>query len=447
MSLGSSANRKVVKVFLLVVCTVILLLYFAFDFYLKSVGNELLLSWVKSEAVSIQEGNLLTSTTKNQRVLLSSDYIKAVKLVKLEKDTVEDRIHFGNAFQISNIEFPMMTSEVVTVRSGFLHYRAFYQIPKRENMFLIFDVQSTLFSYAFLGLVTLFLLMMVILIVSIRAVEKNESLKREKILKQVINDFTSKDKISEIVNQEFPKLSAWWKNKQAQIETAEQLAIRSQNKALMSEIASRVGHDITATMSNIEIITGEMRGLSEKHANALASSIKKVKSIASDILNKTKIVIEDDRSTTSQNDEMSDLNQIILEIISQKNILFDHSVKIQFKSDSENIILKNVSTLDLERSISNIVNNAIEASGNLSEVFIAITSNDKSVEIQVQDSGCGISADNLQKIGVKGFTQGKTNGNGIGIYYAKQFIESLGGKFSIQSIVSQGTTVSMVLFN
>ena len=449
MSLVNQTNRKSVKMFLIVVSLAILLLYLVFDFYLKSVGHELLLSWAKSEAIAIQEGNLLTSTTKNQRVLLSSDYIKEVKLVKIENNMVADRAHFGDQFEIAQNDIPTVESEVTTQRVGFLHYRAFYRIPSRDNMYMIFDVHSKILSYAFLGLITLFLLMIGFLILSIRKVEKTESVRREEMLKQVINDFTSKDKISDLVIKEFPKLSVWWRNKQLQIDSAEQLAIKSQSKALLSEIASRVGHDIGGAMSNIEILTAEMNGLSEKHATALSSSINKVKAIAADIMHKTKVEIHEEKSASIfMSHEEVELNAVIREIKAKKSVLFENDIKFQFLSNNEKIILKNIDGLDLERSISNIVNNAIEASDNKnSEISILVKANDKSVEIKINDSGCGIDPDNLKKIGMKGFTQGKTNGNGIGIYYAKQFIESLGGVFSVQSAVGQGTTVSMVLFN
>jgi signal transduction histidine kinase len=285
------------------------------------------------------------------------------------------------------------------------------------------------------------------LIIAIRSVEKTEALKRESMLKQVINDFTSKDKISEMVIKEFPKLSAWWKNKQDQLESAEQVAVKSQSKVFLAEIASRVGHDIGGTMSNIEILTAEMNGLSEKHADALKTSINKVKAIASDIMDKTKLEMDEEKSGLRPNYQTADLNSVIQEIINQKNVLLENKDIIQFVSDSKNIFLKNINPLDLERSISNIVNNAIEASALDAKIQILVKSSDQSVEIQIKDSGFGIEPDNLKKIGMKGFTQGKINGNGIGLYYAKQFIEGLGGVFSVQSLLGQGTTVSMVIFN
>ena len=54
--------------------------YFIFDFYMDSLSRELMSNWVQSEAVNIEEGNLLTSITKSQRTLLASQFVKRVTL-------------------------------------------------------------------------------------------------------------------------------------------------------------------------------------------------------------------------------------------------------------------------------------------------------------------------------------------------------------------------------
>lgn len=51
----------------------------------------------------------------------------------------------------------------------------------------------------------------------------------------------------------------------------------------------------------------------------------------------------------------------------------------------------------------------------------------------------------MRKIGVRGFTYGKANGTGLGLFYAKRLIEDLGGKFNIESAVNKGTIISMSL--
>lgn len=102
-------------------------------------------------------------------------------------------------------------------------------------------------------------------------------------------------------------------------------------------------------------------------------------------------------------------------------------------------------SLEFERSVSNLINNAAEASPLGSKVIIAVNDADKILEILIKDFGKGISAENLKKIGTKGFSSEKENGTGIGVFYAKRFIEDLGGRLNIESSLGEGTKVSIFI--
>jgi hypothetical protein len=68
--------------------------------------------------------------------------------------------------------------------------------------------------------------------------------------------------------------------------------------------------------------------------------------------------------------------------------------------------------------------------------------------IQVIDDGQGIPTEILEKLGQRGISFGKdgsTSGSGIGIYHAKQIIESFHGNFIIKSELGKGTVVSIDL--
>lgn len=438
-------NKKPVKIFLVATLVSIALLYGLCDYYLKSVGRELMLNWVRTEASSIQEGNLLTSATKYQNFLLSSDYIRAVKLVRLDGESVQERLRFGKEFEVSLADIPKMSEEIILKRSGFLHHQAFYKIPNRDEMFVVFDVRSIVLNSVFSGVSLVLFLMLVLLVAIIRNVEEKDYMKREELFKQAITDFISNDKPSDVINSQIPTLTAWWKDKKEQVETAQQLAIQNQSKILLGEIASRVGHDIMGSVRNIEILTRRVSGLSNQQADALKESINKIKLISADISKQTKKSIQDEVVVGLEN--QVSLNQIISSVIEQKKIQYQERVNLSFDTDEKEVVLSQVNPVEFERSISNLVSNAIEASKDGSSVSIDLKSSQLGIEVKIKDNGLGISPDNLEKIGIKGFTVGKANGTGIGVFYAKQFIERMGGQFFIQSKLGEGTVVSLILTN
>jgi signal transduction histidine kinase len=95
---------------------------------------------------------------------------------------------------------------------------------------------------------------------------------------------------------------------------------------------------------------------------------------------------------------------------------------------------------ELERVLSNILNNAIEASHSKKQIDIYLNPNDAK-KLILADQGVGIPSHIISKLGTKGATFGKTHGTGLGLFHAKNCMESWGGTLHVQSIEQKGTTV------
>ena len=67
----------------------------------------------------------------------------------------------------------------------------------------------------------------------------------------------------------------------------------------------------------------------------------------------------------------------------------------------------------------------------------------KKIVLYLKDSGKGIPADVLHKIGQQGFTSGKQNGNGLGLFFAHSKIKEWGGALDISSNPELGTMVTV----
>ena len=71
------------------------LFYYLFDHYVESVGIETVTAWAKNEENSIIEGNLLSSVTKAQKMLLSSEVVKGVAIFDLTDLQQGPLVEFG----------------------------------------------------------------------------------------------------------------------------------------------------------------------------------------------------------------------------------------------------------------------------------------------------------------------------------------------------------------
>lgn len=92
----------------------------------------------------------------------------------------------------------------------------------------------------------------------------------------------------------------------------------------------------------------------------------------------------------------------------------------------------------------NILSNAIESMPNGGNVVITVKNQKPFVEIVFEDTGCGISKDNLDRVFNPFFTT-KYGAVGLGLTIVHQIIEGHNGIVRIKSREGQGTTVSLSL--
>jgi signal transduction histidine kinase len=92
-----------------------------------------------------------------------------------------------------------------------------------------------------------------------------------------------------------------------------------------------------------------------------------------------------------------------------------------------------------------LVGNALDATGPGGGLVVstrALAARD--VEIEVKDTGCGMSADDLERVFVP-FRTGKKHGLGIGLPLVRRTLERIGGAVRVESRLGVGTTVTIRL--
>jgi len=99
----------------------------------------------------------------------------------------------------------------------------------------------------------------------------------------------------------------------------------------------------------------------------------------------------------------------------------------------------------------NLIRNAIQAMKNGGELTISANAlnqnfqNDRSfVEIIIEDKGCGISPEDLEKVFDPFFTR-KSNGTGLGLSICKKIVTAHNGEIRLESVLGKGTTVRVFL--
>lgn len=123
--------------------------------------------------------------------------------------------------------------------------------------------------------------------------------------------------------------------------------------------------------------------------------------------------------------------------------LMNHKVNLNLIINSSKKVFCN--EYELKQSLLNLYMNALdsmeETGGTLS---IEIYNNEDMVNIDIIDTGVGISKENLDRLFKESFTT-KKKGTGLGLKIAKNTIEKFNGSLNLHSELGKGTKVSISL--
>ncbi|KXK50977.1 MAG: multi-sensor signal transduction histidine kinase [Chloroflexi bacterium OLB13] len=102
----------------------------------------------------------------------------------------------------------------------------------------------------------------------------------------------------------------------------------------------------------------------------------------------------------------------------------------------------------MQQVFSNLISNALKYSGKLTPVSVRVEVHGSKILVAVEDSGIGISSDELNQVFQPFFRGSETTGipgTGLGLTIVKQSVEAHGGTIRLDSVVGKGTTVTVEL--
>ncbi len=117
---------------------------------------------------------------------------------------------------------------------------------------------------------------------------------------------------------------------------------------------------------------------------------------------------------------------------------------------NSNLPIVHVDPAQVEQALLQIIDNAAKYSPAGSPIRIAAHASGRTVVLSVHDNGAGLTAEERRQVGGRFFRGPRhavtTSGSGLGLWIAKAFISSNGGRIEVESDgVDRGTTVSIYL--
>jgi signal transduction histidine kinase len=214
----------------------------------------------------------------------------------------------------------------------------------------------------------------------------------------------------------------------------------------ISKIASQVAHDIRSPVSALNIVAASLKDVPEEKREMIKTAATRISKIADTLLKKR---FEIDQPALLN--PAIDLKQSARTLVAEKKVEYEVFPKVDLRFDDQfgGSCLARVDVTDLDRCMSNLINNAVEAvNKDNGRINVSLSEEDKFVCVTIADNGKGIPEEALSRVGEIGFSFGKSgesSGYGLGVYQAKSVVEKSGGKIQFDSQVGVGTTVRMYL--
>ena len=221
----------------------------------------------------------------------------------------------------------------------------------------------------------------------------------------------------------------------------------SAGSVVIGNLATQIAHDIRSPLAALKVTSNAIHGIREADRAIIQAAIGRINDIAEDLLRTSREypqAPEPGRGSTfiHSTDVALIANETLAEI--QKRFIDRKDLELVSKiSTNLEKTEIDVSPIELRRVISNLIENAVEALVGAGVVSLDLKRERDFLKLAIQDTGVGITKENISRIGERGVSFGKALGNGLGLHYATQRMKAWQGELAIDSKVGKGTVVTL----
>lgn len=221
----------------------------------------------------------------------------------------------------------------------------------------------------------------------------------------------------------------------------------SKTDELRRDLMANVGHDLKTPLTMIKAyaeMTRDFENQSVKkrneNLNIIIEETDRLAVLVQDILDLSKM----QSKTTELNIEKFDLDEVIKNIIKRYYILIDNEGYEFIYKNKESIYI-NADKKRIEQVIYNLINNAVNYTGDDKKIYIDIVKQKKGLIVEIRDTGKGIDKEELKYIWNKYYHNEKKHkrnafGTGLGLSIVKNILESHNYKYGVKSEKGKGST-------
>jgi signal transduction histidine kinase len=233
-----------------------------------------------------------------------------------------------------------------------------------------------------------------------------------------------------------------------QIKEGQEQIIRAEKMTSLGQMAASMAHEINNPLSGVLMYT---KLLSKKLTGGVLDRDEALDFLAkmdAQLVRSSKIVrnLLDFARQTEPMLRLVDMNQVLEQVLS----LVGHQAQLQnvevVKEFSPSLPKVMADFDQLQQVFTNLTLNAIQAMADGGKLTLRTSAEDGQVKVDVEDTGCGIPKEHLNKLGTPFFTtKEKGKGVGLGVAVVYGIVERHKGKVTVESEVGKGTRFTVQL--
>lgn len=215
---------------------------------------------------------------------------------------------------------------------------------------------------------------------------------------------------------------------------------KSEKLAVVGQTAAAVAHEIrnplTAIKGFMQLFTAEEE-MNPAFLKIIMDELNRVEVIISEFLTMAK-----PHSEKMVIVQVKPLVQQVIQLLQSQALM--KNKELHFHSIDELTPEVQGDPNSLKQVFLNIIQNSLDALSDKGRIDVTVSSDESGVSVHVADNGCGIPEERLSKLG-EPFYSTKEKGTGLGLMTCFRIIENHNGRIHIDSIVGEGTNVSIWL--
>lgn len=215
---------------------------------------------------------------------------------------------------------------------------------------------------------------------------------------------------------------------------------------LRRDLIANISHDLRTPLTMVKAYAEMIRDLSgdnpvkrEEHINVIIEESDRLAALVNDILDLSKL----ENGSTELNLTEFCINDRIAEAMTRYTLLSEQQGYKFYVGECRSVNVR-ADVIKIEQVIYNLINNAVNYSGDSKEIYVTEIIMDRKVRISVTDTGPGIEKDLMPLIFDRYYRAEKHKreviGTGLGLSIVKQILIAHGFEFGVQSEIGVGST-------